>query len=126
MYRSVVGMIGGVSGGWTRKHGSSRRTLTEGHRRTRKHGSGSSGGRSARPRGSSGGGEVGSGDREGVLGGGGVVRNEQDAIIKEGRSEWGKKDGMQVESGVGREGRGRSRDGAGKKADGDRFENRLP
>jgi hypothetical protein len=33
---------------------------------------------------------------------------------------------MQVESGVGGEGRGRSRDGTGKKADGDRFERRLP
>jgi hypothetical protein len=132
MYRSVVG-IGGVSGGQTGKHGSSRRMRTEGHRRrqrTRKEGrterrvvvgsGGVSGGRT-RKHGS------------GVVGGDGVdggvvvvVGNEQDVIIKEGWSEWGKKDGKQVESGVGGDGRGRRRDGTGKKADGDRFERRLP
>ncbi len=100
------------------------RRRREGERRRR----GVSGGRSqCRTR------EVGSGDRSVVRGverrvGGSVVvgGNKQDGIIKEGRSEGGKKDGVQMECGGGRDGRRGRRDGAGKKADGDRFEKRLP
>jgi hypothetical protein len=43
-----------------------------------------------------------------------VVGNEQDAIIKEGQTERGKEDGMQMEGGGGDDGRGRRGDGAGK------------